>query len=213
MKITLDQIEQARQDEGLQVGDYLIRVLQDDNSGNSREWDNVTTMYCRHNKYKLGDFQIPENYQSGEDDDTDIDSEETFKYWLENITDMNKYTDKILAIRPLTLYDHSGLVMHIGTPTDRWDSMQVGWIVVTKKQADMIGITDRSEANLLKIMQSEVKIYNQDLSGDVWGYTIDKGTRCDSCKHLEYEEIDSCWGFYDDEGLLENINNTLEGQK
>lgn len=204
MKFTLAQIEEARENPILSEG-YKLTVERDEDSHSSREDDNVTTMYCKHSRYNLGDHQIEEFYQSGDDEDTEINDEKSFKFWLEDICG-----EKILAIRPLTLYDHSGLVMHIGVPQERWDSGMVGWIVVTEKQANMIGITDRDEASLVKIMEQELKIYNQDLSGDVWGYMLEKGKKCDSCGHVEWEEVDSCWGFYDDESLLESINNNLE---
>lgn len=205
MKMTIDQIDQAREDEGLRIGDFKVRVIRDEDSQGSREWDNITTMYCRHSRYNLGDIQIPQDYTNVLGEIIDIDSQESFIGWLKEVEN-----EKVLAIRPLTLYDHSGLVMHIGTPTDRWDSMLVGWIVVTESQANAIGLTDRSEKALLEYMEDELKTYNQDLSGDVWGYTVEKATKCASCGHEEFEEIDSCWSFYDDESLLEAINNNLE---
>lgn len=205
--MTLAQLEKAKyEEEQVKIGDYRISVIRDEDSGNSREWDNLATMYCKHSRYTLGDEKIPDTYYDSElGEDVDIDSEESFLEWL------RQEGEKVLLVKPLTLYDHSGLVMHIGTPQDRWDSGIVGWIVVTEKQADMIGVTDRSEDNLLKGMQAEVETYNQDLSGDIWGYRVEKGKECESCGHAEYEEIDSVWGFYDDESLLEAINNNLEG--
>ena len=209
--MTLDQLKNAKYDqEKIKIGDYRVTVERDENSQSSRENDNIATMYCRHNKYTLGDQIIPEDFEvyddkTGETQLIDIDDQKSFEQWMDELEG-----EKILAIKPLSLYDHSGLVMSIGNPTDKWDSMQVGWIVVTEKQAKMIGITDLSQDNLEKIMRQEVEIYNQDLSGDIYGYIVEKGKKCDSCEHVEYEEIDSCWGLYDDDSLLEAINQNLE---
>lgn len=67
-------------------------------------------------------------------------------------------------------------------------------------------------------MDNEVKIYDQYLRGDVYGYKlIKKVVKKDVCPHCgkvtnEYEEereVDSCWGFYGDcleeNGIIDNL--------
>jgi len=47
-----------------------------------------------------------------------------------------------------------------------------------------------------QVAQQHIEAWNQYLSGDVWGYIIERAEECSSCGHVEYEQLDSCWGFY-----------------
>ena len=72
-------------------------------------------------------------------------------------------------------------------------------------------------------MDNEVKVYDQYLVGDVYGFTLTKKImKQDKCPHCgevirEYEEEiedDSCWGFYGDcleeNGILDNLSSDLK---
>ena len=72
-------------------------------------------------------------------------------------------------------------------------------------------------------MDNEVKVYDQYLVGDVYGYTLTKTiTEQEKCPHCgevirEYEveeEVDSCWGFYgnclEENGVLDYVDNGLK---
>lgn len=72
-------------------------------------------------------------------------------------------------------------------------------------------------------MNNEVKVYDQYLRGDVYGYTLIKTVtiqeKCPHCGEVirEYEdeeELDSCWGFYGDcleeNGILDDIGTDLQ---
>jgi len=201
MKMTIEQVENGKLETTI-IGDYSIEILQHDDS-NSREWDNIATLYCRNRNYKLGDYQIPKSYNNNEGDTLNIDDQADFENWLKS------EGVEILAIRPLSLYDHGGISISMGGGRDQWDSSSIGWVVVTKAQADLMGIDDRSEENLVKIMGVEVKIYDQDLTGDVWGYTVEKITHCEHCQSDTSEEVDRCYGYYDDDSLLQAINENL----
>lgn len=112
----------------------------------------------------------------------------------------------IIAL-PLFLYEHSGITMSTISFNDRWDSGQVGWIYTDKEtvlsQRDKF---QNSKGNLIKItkhnwkeaayqfLKGEVKEYDMYLQGDVYGIVIEE---YDSDLE-EFDEIDSCWGFYDD---------------
>lgn len=47
-----------------------------------------------------------------------------------------------------------------------------------------------------ELLINEVKIYDAYLRGEVYGFILEEKKTCDCCGHVEYEEIDSCWGFY-----------------
>ena len=59
-------------------------------------------------------------------------------------------------------------------------------------------------------LEGEVEVYDQYLTGDVYGYVVTKTTVYKHCKETKEEEVDSCWGFYGrdvkENGMLENID-------
>lgn len=79
---------------------------------------------------------------------------------------------------PLYAYIHGGIVLSVEGFSDPWDSGQIGYVMV-KKNAGF--------RNIKKAAQSLVTEWNQYLSGDVWGYVIERE---------DESEVDSCWGFY-----------------
>lgn len=112
----------------------------------------------------------------------------------------------IIAL-PLYLYDHSGITMSTASFNDCWDSGQVGWIYTDKEnilsqrykfrnsKGNLIKITKRNwKEAAYQILKKEVKMYDMYLQGDVYGIVIEEYDS--DCK--EFDETDSCWGFYDD---------------
>lgn len=108
---------------------------------------------------------------------------------------------------PLYLYEHSGIAMSTTSFNDRWDSGQIGWIYTDKETVLSHGSKiQSSKGNLIKIternwkegayqnLKEEIKIYDMYLQGQVYGIVIEK---YDS-DLKEFDEINSCWGFYDD---------------
>ena len=77
---------------------------------------------------------------------------------------------------PLWLYDHSGLSVSCGARSgqfaDRWDSSQLGWIFVLKK--DLPQNTGNWRAASFDIMHEEVEAYNNYLTGDVYSFYLYK---------------------------------------
>lgn len=128
---------------------------------------------------------------------------------------------------PLWLYDHGGITMSCGARTgqyaDNWDSGQVGWIIVLKQtimnecmgeyvldeageriklengQYKIKPLTeDNWKTRAVEIMKNDVERYDQYLTGDVYGYTLYKSNGED-----DWEEDESCWGFFGSD-VLEN---------
>ena len=108
---------------------------------------------------------------------------------------------------PLYLYEHSGIAMSTTSFNDRWDSGQIGWIYTDKEtvlshggkiqssKGHLIKITERNwKEGAYQNLKEEVKIYDMYLQGQVYGIVIEE---YDS-DLKEFDEIDSCWGFYDD---------------
>lgn len=170
----------------------IIKVVQDPDASSPREFDNLGVMACWHRRYNLGDVQPKE------------DPEE----WLK------ANAPKGSIVLPLYLYDHSGISMSVGSFGCPWDSGQVGYIVATpeaiRKNFMKKRITAKMRAMVEEILKSEVKVYDDYLTGNVWGYTIEKTHPCGECgsKVHEEDEEDSCWGFYGDdlEGMKHHVD-------
>lgn len=91
---------------------------------------------------------------------------------------------------PLYLYDHSGITMRTSAFSDPWDSGQVGWIYVSMEKAreNWPGCTDAEVREAAeRVLQAEVEGYDQYLTGDVWGYTVEDD---------DGEELAGCWGVF-----------------
>ena len=167
------------------IGNYLIEVIQENDPQSPREWDNLGKMICFHSRYNLGDKH-----------DFSMDEGQEFLK-----------SKEICVSLPLYLYDHSGITMSTSPFGCRFDSRCVGFIYVTKEQVRKEYGVKRINKKLIEkvtnILENEVKIYDQYLTGDVYGYRISKITECE-LGHEHKEEVDSCWGFYgEDECMTE----------
>lgn len=145
----------------------VVRILQDEDPESPRTWGNLGVMACWHRRYNLGDI-MPEEDPSN---------------WLK------ENAPKGSIVLRLTLIDHGGITMLVGPPTDRWDSGNVGYIVVTPEQMRKEYGVKRISAKLRKQVEQqligEVEIYDEYLRGNVWGYVVEGGK----------DDGESCWGF------------------
>lgn len=157
-----------------------LSIYPDDTDSNPREWDNLGTMVCFHKRYTLGDKH---DY-----DHTNYDD------WQEMEKEIIREED-VAVILPLYLYDHSGITMSIGKFSCPWDSGQVGFIYVTKEKLrekyDKKRVSQKLKDRAEEILESEVETYDQYLTGDVFGFSVEKKD-----EDGDWEDIDSCWGFY-----------------
>jgi hypothetical protein len=114
---------------------------------------------------------------------------------------------------PIYMYDHSGITIRTYPFECPWDSGQIGYIYVTYaqilKELDIKRLSPKARKWAYNLLRGEINVYNQYLTGEVYGYVIEKTVHCDHCKKDSVEIIDSCWGFYgfdsvkDDLGLME----------
>jgi hypothetical protein len=129
---------------------------------------------------------------------------------------------------PLYLYDHSGITMSTGRFSCPWDSGQVGFIYISHDTAhkelggeifkDKTSWTDEKTARCKEILESDVTVYDQYITGDVYGFEMQKlvyefeqpaDENIDpEDDDLPWEDGDSCWGFYGDKveenGMLDH---------
>ena len=158
---------------------HTIKIFLDDMAESPREWDNLGTMVCFHGRYNLGD-----------------------KHDFDSPYDLEQFLKHSGAIHlPLYLYDHSGITMNTTGFHCPWDSGQVGVIYITKntirkemsrkkgkKYIPIKHVSKHDKARALALLRSEVKTYDDYITGNVTGFVIEK----------DDEHVDSCWGFLGD---------------
>lgn len=151
---------------------YTLKILQDEHPESPREWGTFGTMVCWHDRYTLGDEQPKQ-------DPSD---------YMEDLP-------RGSVILPLFLYDHGGITMSTGGFSCPWDSGQVGFIFATPDdiRSEYGELNEETKTKAKEVLEGEVKVYDQWLRGQVWGYEVWK--HCESCKQEE-EVTDSCWGFF-----------------
>jgi len=164
---------------------YRLKLIQDSDCMNPREWDNLGTFVGWHRDYNIGDEQPscdPSEYLADLPDDEVI---------------LNVYA-----------YEHGGIVYSTDPFACAWDSGQVGFIHCSSSHQFAAGMDrDAIEACL----RSEVEIFSQWASGDVYGYVVEKWepADCGDPDHGEWVETDSCWGFYGTDWQANGIYDAL----
>ncbi len=181
---------------------FRVRYEQDDNPSNPREeFDHVGTMACWHRRYYLGDKHESEDAESylrslagnhTEEDVGEVDMEK-----------VHEILEEHYMILPLYLYDHSGITMSCSSFSCPWDSGQVGFIYCSLKKAKEEGVKD-----IEKCLRSEVEEYDQYLTGDVWGYIVER--KDDESEDDEWEHEDSCWGFFGEDFVKQEGESMLK---
>jgi hypothetical protein len=136
-------------------------------------------MVCWNRRYDLGDKH---DYASPADFREDVDFD-------------------ACVILPLYLYDHSGITMSTGPFDCPWDSGQVGWIVCDTETLEREFAGDRERAE--KALRAEVAVYDAYLTGSVYGFIVEE------LEGDDWEEVDSCWGFYGDDIHENGIADSL----
>ncbi len=156
---------------------YKLEIFDDLDPTNPREFDNLGIMVCFHSRYILGD-------------ETDLKSSD-FSSWEELESYLYKI-EKALIVIPIFMYDHSGLSVNTTGFSCPWDSGQIGFIYVSKERIRNEYGCKRISKNLKEqvreILISEVDLYNDYLSGDVYRFTV--------TEKESQEEVESISGFY-----------------
>ena len=182
--------------EKFEVMGMEVAIWPDSDPLNPRtEWDNFGRMLCFHKRYNLGDKTSLKENQFGS--------------WDE-VEEYLKKEEGAVVILPLCLLDHSGITMYVGNGAHRcdpggWDSGRVGFIYATKEKILKEFGKKRLSKSLLekveKVLRSEVKVYDQYLTGDVYIYVA---------RDRFGEIVDSCCGFF---GIEEARTAGEEGAK
>lgn len=176
--------------ETLEYKGKTIEIHQDMDPQNPRtDFEQIDTMVCFHKRYNLGDKH---DYKS-----------EDYSSWDEMEAAIRK-EHKPVVLLPLYLYDHSGITISTSPFHCRWDSGQIGFVFINRKDALANWTGKRVSPALRKkceeYIASSVNEYDQYLRGDVYGYII---------KGPDGEEEQSCWGYYGEDYTIESAKEAI----
>jgi hypothetical protein len=137
--------------------DYIEVIIMNDFNPRT-ENDNMGKMICFHNRYRLGDEH---DYR-----------QQDFTSW-DGLKNQICKDDDVAVILSLKLYDHSGIFISVSNQypyNDRWDSMRVGFIYVSKdtlrKEYSVKNITQKIRDKATDCLIAEVNDYDNYLRGD-----------------------------------------------
>lgn len=171
--------------ETIKFKDKVLKVYFDELAESPRKtFDNMAKMVLFHNRYCLGDKN---DYKSDD-----------YSGWPEMQKAIEKKENPIL-IKPMYLLDHSGMAIRTTPFNDKWDSGQIGFVFVTKKQAqkeyNKKKFTPVDMKNIESVLEGEVKDYDKFLRNEVYYYVVED---------TEGNHYDSCGGFYDKEYMIKS---------
>jgi len=167
-----------------------LSIYHDDCPESPREWSNLGYFITKDSNYLSPDKheQLEEIVISTGDDAKD--GEDHMEMIKKRVRE--EMTEKVLAIYPVTKYEHSGIAYSLGNSRG-WDYSNNGFYIITDKSIKECGTEKKYwEDNI----RAEIETYNKYVNGEVYRFTLydDKG---------EYE--DSCCGFYDIEDIREHL--------
>lgn len=191
---------------------FQIVIEQDNNPANPcREFDLLGTQVYWHSRLGLGheyvntSRQIPVewlitrlvNAHSLPDDKVDDLQDDLIKA----LQEFEKYN----LVIPVFFYEHGGITIRAeskGTGWDSWDSGQLGFVYVSlsdiKREFQVKRLTRKVLEKARDVLRSEVRLYDDYLQGEVYTYFV---------KSNDGEVLDSCGGYYGEEGKKEALEN------
>jgi hypothetical protein len=174
---------------------FRLSIVQDLNPMNPREeFDHIAKFFFFHRRYNLGDKDNP--YK-----EADIEG-------IEGLRDMIVRDFDPAICKKVYMYDHSGITINTTGFSCPWDSGVIGIAFITKedlrKNYGKKRITKALLAKAEKLLDGEIKEYDQYLRCDIYGFVLESVNE----KGYVTDTIDSCFGFYGDyikEALSEYI--------
>lgn len=199
------------------MSDYIVEQVEQDGIRLTIEYDTDTMnpreddcglgsrMVCFHRRYNLPN---EENFNHND-----------YNTWEEMEQAIRKEND-IAVILPVWMYDHSGISLSTGR-TCSWDSGQVGFIYITKPMIRQLRNCKYVTKKLLKAEEEfligQIELYSQYLNGEVYYFKLEESKKVMVTKtyangeqhefeEVEYEELDSCGGFYSKDDMKDNCS-------
>ena len=184
----------------------ILKIYLDENPSDPREWDNLSKFVLSHKRYNLPN-ELNINFDN-------------FEGWAE-IEEYLKNEFKAVLIYTVRGYDHSGFSISLNTDypfNDYWDSGQLGFICVLEEdiKKEYGKLTKKNIKIAEKCLKAEFETYKNYIEGDVYGFEVIKINPIKKRIITEYQDgkkdikdfetteeevLDSCWGYYGEEGI------------
>ena len=158
-----------------------IRIEPDEGGRNPRkDADYGSTLYAVHRRYDFSDKQAPKLDRGG------------FSNW-DDVKQALIRTEDAVVILPVYMYDHSGLSVQTHPFGCRWDSGQLGFIYVPRRNLrDYYGVqrlTAKSTQRIEASLRQDIEVLNTYLTEGCYALIIEARDGSD------WEQVDSCGGF------------------
>ena len=196
---TLDEPYETRDYKG-----YTIKIMLEDHvdeMDNPRADEPIGTMTCFHRNYRLGDEHgYSQNDFKGWNDER--------KLGFAGLLRRLRIDLDIIEVRPLYLYDHSGITISHHPFSCPWDSGQVGWHFITKQNYRKVfggkRVSKKARAKVKTILDYEIENYDSYLCGEIYWVQVTG----------PYDWEDTCHGFlganFERSGILDFAKHTVE---
>jgi hypothetical protein len=191
--------------ETLEYKGYKINIKHDGGFNPRTEYDNLSKMICFSRRYNLGEKH---NY-----------NHQDYSGWDEMERAIIRNED-VAIIKPLYMYDHGNITIDTSPFDCRWDSGQLGFVYISKKdlrkEYSIKRVTQKWIDKAEEMLDSEVETYDQYLRGECYGYEIVRVDTYEENGEIEEDEVelDSCSGFigsdHKESGLLEYAHNAID---
>ena len=135
------------------------------------------------------------------------------EHWDNIRREQFKKSDIAIAY-PITKYEHGEISLQLGYKSG-WDYTVSGFIYVTKETIRKCYGVDRITKSIIEhvktCLQSELDMLTAWLNGECYGWQIKEYALTDD--GLDWEEVDTldnCWGYFDKEQALTDMQNMLK---
>lgn len=164
---------------------YNIVTSYDEDCASPREWDTLGNFYSNRRSYNPDNLTIMDLGET---------EEERHKNLKENY-----------LFYPVSFYEHSGIsigAMQFGMLSDLnnwgWDSGLFGFYAVRKDNKE---VQSMSVEEIKKVLLNEIKIFNDYLNGQCFGYEI---------QNWDGDVVDSCFGYIGEEAYQQMKEEAMD---
>lgn len=168
--------------ETIEYRGYTIKIVYDHDTEGPRIWDNVGVIYSNCRWYNPDGHTLSEILENPDYQDEDGNF------------DQSKFDEDHIWLK-VYAYIHGGITIRCTPFGCPWDSGLFGFIVAKKEEAMKIcGFKTWGEEEAKSVescLRGEIETLNDYYTGSVYGYIVEK----------DETQLDSCWGFYGDDGL------------